>query len=116
MPRAEPAEAGFRPANLGAYFLHFRAAASAAADEAGELWHSRDTFGSDLRDTRHRSCASVDLRRAETIEPETSGRIRRVPVADFVFGVAAISADGFESLISTYVSPIRQDPEVKIIK
>jgi hypothetical protein len=39
-----------------------------------------------------------------------------VSIDDFVFGVAAIGADGHESLVSVYLSGIRQDPEVKIVK
>jgi hypothetical protein len=33
-----------------------------------------------------------------------------------VFGVAAIGADGHESLVSAYVSPVRRMNEVKIVK
>jgi len=32
---------------------------------------------------------------------------------DFVFGVSAIGADGHESLVSAYVSPVRRDPPLK---
>jgi hypothetical protein len=37
-----------------------------------------------------------------------------VSIDDFVFGVAALGADGHESLVSAYVSPLRRDPEVKV--
>jgi len=39
-----------------------------------------------------------------------------VSIDDFVFGVAAIGADGRESLISAYVAPVTQDPEPKIVR
>jgi hypothetical protein len=35
-------------------------------------------------------------------------------IDDLVFGVAAVGADGHESLVSAYVSPLRRDPEVKL--
>jgi hypothetical protein len=37
-------------------------------------------------------------------------------IDDFVFGVAAIGADGHESLISAYVSPTRRVPAVKVVR
>jgi hypothetical protein len=37
-------------------------------------------------------------------------------IDDWVFGVAAIGADGNESLVSAYVSPVRRMNEVKIVK
>jgi len=39
-----------------------------------------------------------------------------VSIDDHVFGVAAVGADGNESLVSAYVTPIRRDPEVKLVK
>ena len=39
-----------------------------------------------------------------------------VSIDDFVFGVAAIGADGHESLVSAYVSPVRQSADVKVVK
>ena len=38
-----------------------------------------------------------------------------VPIDDFVFGVAAIGADGQESLVSAYVSPLRRDVDVLLV-
>jgi hypothetical protein len=35
-------------------------------------------------------------------------------IDDHVFGIAAIGADGHESLVSAYVAPPRRDPEVKL--
>jgi pectin methylesterase-like acyl-CoA thioesterase len=37
-------------------------------------------------------------------------------IDDYVFGVAAVGADGHESLVSAYVSPLRRDPEVKLVQ
>jgi hypothetical protein len=39
-----------------------------------------------------------------------------VSIDDFVVGVAAIAADGHESLVSAYVSPVRRSAEVKAVK
>jgi hypothetical protein len=39
-----------------------------------------------------------------------------VSIDDWVFGVAAVGADGNESLVSAYVSPTRRMNEVKVIK
>ena len=39
-----------------------------------------------------------------------------VSIDDHIFGVAAVGADGNESLVSAYVTPIRRDPEVKLVK
>ncbi len=37
-------------------------------------------------------------------------------IDDWVFGVAAIGADGNESLVSAYVSPTRKQAEIKLVK
>jgi hypothetical protein len=39
--------------------------------------------------------------------------LKNVSIDDFAFGVAAISAEGQESLISSYVSPVRQSTPLK---
>jgi hypothetical protein len=39
-----------------------------------------------------------------------------VSIDDFVFGVAAIGADGHESLVTAYVSPARAVPDVTFAK
>jgi len=39
-----------------------------------------------------------------------------VTIDDYVFGVAAIGADGQESLISAYVAPPRREVDVKFVK
>lgn len=57
-----------------------------------------------------------DWQRQQTVGNVTQFVLPNVSIDDFVFGVAAIGADGHESLISAYVSAPRQDPEVKIIR
>ncbi len=37
-------------------------------------------------------------------------------IDDWVFGVAAVSADGHESLVTSYVSPTRKMTEIKLVK
>jgi hypothetical protein len=38
-----------------------------------------------------------------------------IQIDDFVFGVAAVDAQGHESVISAYVSPSRRDPAIKLL-
>ena len=42
--------------------------------------------------------------------------MQNVSIDDFVFGVAAIGADGHESLVSAYVSPVRQATPIKRVQ
>ena len=39
--------------------------------------------------------------------------LKNVSIDDFAFGVSAISSDGQESLVSSYVSPVRQATPLK---
>lgn len=57
-----------------------------------------------------------DWQRQQTIGNVTQFVLPDVSIDDFVFGVAAIGADGHESLVSAYVSPVRRSAEVKVIK
>ena len=57
-----------------------------------------------------------DWQRQQTVGDVTQFVLPNVSIDDFVFGIAAIGADGHESLISAYVSALTQDPEVKTIK
>jgi len=41
--------------------------------------------------------------------------ISGLSIDDFVFGVAAVGPGGHESLVSAYVSPLRREPEVKLV-
>ena len=53
-----------------------------------------------------------DWQHRQTIGNVTSFVLPNVSIDDFVFGVAAIGADGHESLVSAYVSPVRQSSDV----
>jgi hypothetical protein len=57
-----------------------------------------------------------DWERRQTVANVTQLSLPNVSIDDFVFGVSAVGADGHESLISAYVSAVRQVPDVKIIK
>ena len=59
---------------------------------------------------------SNDWQRSQTIGNVTQFALPNVSIDDFVFGVAAIGADGHESLVSAYVSPVRRSAEVKVVK
>src|SRR4029077_11854744 len=39
--------------------------------------------------------------------------LKNVSIDDFVFGVAALSADGHESVVSAYVNPLRPSLDLK---
>jgi len=53
---------------------------------------------------------------AQTVGNVTQFVLPGVSIDDWTFGVAAIGADGNESLVSAYVSPTRRMNEVKIVK
>jgi hypothetical protein len=57
-----------------------------------------------------------DWQHRQTIGNTTSFVLPNVSIDDFVFGVAAVGADGHESLVSAYVSPVRQSADVKVVK
>lgn len=59
---------------------------------------------------------SNDWQRIKTVGNVTQHLMPNVSIDDFVFGVAAIGADGQESLISAYVSPERKMTEVLLKK
>ncbi len=59
---------------------------------------------------------SNDWQRQQTIGNVTQFVLPNVSIDDFVFGVAAIGADGHESLTSAYVSPVRRSEPVKVVK
>ena len=56
---------------------------------------------------------SNDWQHQQLVGNVTTFVLPNVSIDDYVFGVAAVSADGHESLVSAYVSPNRRDPEVK---
>ena len=59
---------------------------------------------------------SNDWQHRQSIGNVTEFVLPNVSIDDFVFGVAAIGADGQESLVSAYVSPVRQSTDVKVVK
>ena len=59
---------------------------------------------------------SNDWQHQQTVGNTTNFVFKDLSIDNYVFGVAAISADGHESLISAYVSPPRADQEVKLVK
>jgi hypothetical protein len=54
-----------------------------------------------------------DWEHSQTIGNVTQFTLKNVNIDDFVFGVSAISADGQESLVSSYVSPVRAGTTIK---
>ena len=54
-----------------------------------------------------------DWQHSQTIGNVTQFTLKNVSIDDFVFGVSAIGADGVESLVSAYVSPVRRDQPLK---
>jgi len=50
---------------------------------------------------------------SQTIGNVTQFNLKNVNIDDFAFGVSAISAEGQESLVSSYVSPVRQGTPIK---
>lgn len=59
---------------------------------------------------------SNDWQHAQSVGNVTSLALPGVSIDDFVFGVAAVGADGHESRVSAYVPPLTMDPEVKIAR
>jgi len=55
-----------------------------------------------------------DWQHSQLVGNVTELVLPNVSIDDFVFGVAAVGADGHESLVSAYVSPVRRDAEVKL--
>ncbi len=54
-----------------------------------------------------------DWEHSQTIGNVTQFTLKNVNIDDFVFGVSAIGADGNESTVSAYVSPVRQGTTIK---
>ena len=57
-----------------------------------------------------------DWQHQQTVGNVTEFVLPNVSIDDFVFGVAAVSGDGHESLTSAYVSPVRQSADVRVVK
>lgn len=54
-----------------------------------------------------------DWQHSQTVGNITQFTLKNVSIDDFVFGVSAIGADGQESMVSAYVSPVRRDQPLK---
>lgn len=63
-----------------------------------------------------RNAWSNDWEKSQVVGNVTRFQMPNVSIDDYVFGVAAISADGHESLVSGYVSPVRRMQEIKVRK
>ena len=59
-----------------------------------------------------RDAWAPDWERSQTIGRVTQFVLPGVSIDDVVFGVAAVGADGHESLVSAYMSPARVLPDV----
>ena len=54
-----------------------------------------------------------DWEHSQAVGNVTQFTLKNVNIDDFVFGVAAINAEGQESMVSAYVSPVRQGTTIK---
>ena len=63
-----------------------------------------------------RTAWSNDWEKSQIVGNITRFTLPNVSIDDYVFGVAAIGADGAESLVSAYVSPVRRMQEIKVRK
>jgi hypothetical protein len=59
---------------------------------------------------------SNDWQHRQQLGNVTQFRLSDVSIDDYVFGIAAIGADGQESLISAYVTSSASDPEVRLAR
>ena len=59
---------------------------------------------------------TYDWQRSRTVGNVTEVTLPGVSIDDWVFGVAAIGAGGQESLISSYVSPVRPGRPIELVK
>lgn len=63
-----------------------------------------------------RNAWSNDWEKSQMVGNVTRFSFPNVSIDDYVFGVAAVSAEGHESIVSAYVSPVRRMQEVKLKK
>lgn len=94
-------------------------------NERGGNMLSRDPTGYDATMRWNASAGAVayriywrdtwtnDWQHSQTIGNVTQFTLKNVNIDDFVFGVSAIGAEGHESLVSAYVSPVRQGTTIK---
>ena len=112
----------------GAASLALAPPAPKVTGDRGQSLASRDPSGYDASIRWNRSADAVayrvywrttwtnDWQRQQTVGNVTQFTLPGVPIDDFVFGVAAIGANGHESLVSAYLPTVRSNPEIKIIK
>jgi hypothetical protein len=62
-----------------------------------------------------RNAWTNNWKHAQDVGAVTQFAFPNVSIDDYVFGVAAVGADGNESLVSAYVSPVRRMSEVKLV-
>jgi hypothetical protein len=62
-----------------------------------------------------RAAWAPDWQHTQVVGNVTSLLLQGLSIDDFVFGVAAVGAEGHESLISTYVAPPRREVEIKLL-
>ena len=62
-----------------------------------------------------REAWTLDWQHSQRIGNVTAFVLPKVVIDDFVFGVAAVGADGHESLVRAYISPARRDADVKLV-
>ncbi|MCA0374408.1 MAG: M28 family metallopeptidase [Gemmatimonadetes bacterium] len=63
-----------------------------------------------------RTAWSNDWEKSQAVGNVTRFQLPNVSIDDYVFGVAAVTADGHESMVSAYVSPVRRMQEIKLKK
>ncbi|HET7619703.1 MAG TPA: M20/M25/M40 family metallo-hydrolase [Vicinamibacterales bacterium] len=63
-----------------------------------------------------RQAWTPDWQHSQVVGNVTEYVLPNVNIDDYVFGVAAIGADGHESVVSAYVAPDRRDEDVKLVK
>jgi Zn-dependent M28 family amino/carboxypeptidase len=63
-----------------------------------------------------RNAWSNDWEKSQAVGNVTRFLMPNVSIDDYVFGVSAVGADGSESLVSAYVSPVRRMQEIKVRK
>jgi hypothetical protein len=79
--------------------------------DAGLRWHPSP--GAVAYRVYWRDTWTNDWQRSQTVGHVTQFTLRNVSIDDFAFGVSAIGADGQESLVSSYVSPVRTVQPIK---
>ncbi|MEP7384327.1 MAG: M20/M25/M40 family metallo-hydrolase [Gemmatimonadota bacterium] len=62
-----------------------------------------------------RNAWSNDWEHTQDVGAVTQFAFPNVSIDDYVFGVAAVGADGNQSLVSAYVSPVRRMSEIKLV-